>query len=84
MVVTRRRQGCHSGRTTVEPVRVSGELRWNKVNERFEVCDMSGRYISASVRTGVSPEKGRRRVGNVARRMGRHFSGRIHQVLVKS
>jgi hypothetical protein len=73
-----------TGRTTVEPARVSGELQWNKVNERFEVSDKSGRYMSASVRPGVSPEKGRRWVGNVARRMGRHFSGRIHHVLVKS
>jgi hypothetical protein len=73
-----------TGRTTVEPARISGELQWNKATARFEVSDKSGRYMSASVRPGVTAAKSRRWLGNVARRMSRHFGETIHPVLVKS
>jgi Domain of unknown function (DUF4157) len=73
-----------TGRTTVEPGRVSGELQWNAKTERFEVSDKSGRYMSAGVRPGLTAGTTRRWLANVARRMTRHFGVTIHPVVIKN
>jgi hypothetical protein len=73
-----------TGRTTIKRARVSGELQWNDRTERFEVSDKSGRYMSASIRPGVTAARTQRWLGNVARRMTRHFGVPIHPVVIKN
>jgi hypothetical protein len=73
--------GFETGRTTLQPVRVSGELRWNGAAARFEVIDRSGRYMNPAVRPGITPASATRWLANVARRMARQFDVPIHPVL---
>jgi hypothetical protein len=72
-----------TGRTTLQPARVSGELRWNEEVARFEVIDRSGRYMHPTVRPDVTPANATRWLGNVAQRLARHFGVPIHPVLHK-
>jgi hypothetical protein len=70
-----------TGRSTIQPARVSGVLRWDMEAARFEIIDESGRYMHPTVRPGFTPEDATRWLTNVARRMARHFGVPIHSVL---
>jgi hypothetical protein len=71
-----------SGRSAIRPARVSGEVQWK--NERFEVNDKSGRYMSKKVRADSTADESMRWLENVARRMSAQWGVEVHPVIVKS
>ncbi|GAA3104847.1 hypothetical protein GCM10010464_80040 [Pseudonocardia yunnanensis] len=69
------------GKTKIGSARIAGHLEWNEENERFEVNEFSGRYMSSDARPTFSAthnDTNPKHLNNVARRMSSQLNVEIH------
>jgi hypothetical protein len=76
--------GFENGRPVTRMARVAGELNWDATSGQWQVNDMSGRFMSDTVRPNLDAADTTRWVKNVAGRMSIRFGRPVDWAVIKS